>query len=215
MDLNRHYFENLNEIRSIMEKSSRFISLSGMSGVMAGIYALAGAYAVHWYNHMHTVEYASRYLPDFFSNVSYYRFYLVIAFSVLFLSIITGIFLTMNRAKRRHQTIWDQVAMRMLINLSIPLLAGAGFVVIVLQNNYFNLIAPALLVFYGLGLINGSKYTLNDIRLLGILEVITGLLCGMSSISGLYFMAFGFGVLHIVYGLYMWMKYERNEISFP
>lgn len=194
-----------------MEKSSRFISLSGMSGVMAGIYALAGAYAVYWYNHMHTIEYAIQSLPDFFSSVSFYRFYLVIGFTVLFLSILTGIFLTVKRAKRKHQTVWDQVAMRMIINLSIPLIAGAGFVVVLLHHNYFELIAPTLLVFYGLGLVNGSKYTLNDIRLLGILEIITGLLCGISSISGLYFMAFGFGVLHIVYGLYMWLKYEHNE----
>lgn len=46
---NENYIDDLKEIRSMMEKSSRFISLSGLSGVSAGIVALAGAVMAWWY----------------------------------------------------------------------------------------------------------------------------------------------------------------------
>ena len=39
--------QNLAEIRSLMERSSRFISLSGLSGVGAGVCALVGSAAAH------------------------------------------------------------------------------------------------------------------------------------------------------------------------
>src|SRR4030095_704001 len=42
---NQQIESTLHDIKSIMERSSRFISLSGWSGVAAGICALAGA----WY----------------------------------------------------------------------------------------------------------------------------------------------------------------------
>lgn len=217
MSTQNQYFDDLNEIRSLMEKSSRFISLSGMSGVMAGIYALIGAFVTREYISSHTsqgmrgyTEQSGRYIPDFFSHLSHYKFYLFVAGAVLGLSLLTGIFLNARSARKKGQKIWDQVALRMLVNLSIPLVSGLAFIGVLLYHNEFSLIAPAMLIFYGLGLVNGSKYTLNDIRILGLLEVVVGIICGFSSISGLYFWAFGFGVLHIVYGLYMWFKYEKG-----
>ena len=85
-----------------------------------------------------------------------------------------------------------------------------------LQHNDWRFVAPACLVFYGLALVNASKYTLTDIRYLGYCEIIVGLLNMQWIGQGLYFWAFGFGVLHIVYGILMWWKYERgNPQSHP
>ena len=36
--------ESVNEIKELMEKSSKFISISGLAAIMAGVYALAGTY---------------------------------------------------------------------------------------------------------------------------------------------------------------------------
>jgi hypothetical protein len=70
-------------------------------------------------------------------------------------------------------------------------------------------VAPATLVFYGLALVNGSKYTLNDIRNIGYLEAGLGVVSMFVPGYGLWFWALGFGVLHIVYGVTMYYKYER------
>ena len=52
MDKRNEHLETLSEIRSLMERSSRFISLSGLSGVAAGVFALMGAAMVYVYLRM-------------------------------------------------------------------------------------------------------------------------------------------------------------------
>ena len=128
---------------------------------------------------------------------------------VLVASIVVGLILTWRSAKKNGQTIWDATAKRMLINLMIPLVTGGFFCMILLIHGLIGLVAPVTLIFYGLALINGSKYTLDDIRYLGICEIILGLLASIFIGYGLLFWAIGFGVLHIVYGLLMYNKYER------
>ena len=198
------HLQQLAEIRSMMEKSSRFISLSGMSGVMAGIYAIGGAAYVHF-----NMDHRDRYSRVELSNPELLH-YILVALAVVGLSLITGFFLTQRRAKSQGQKLIDRVAFRMLVNLSIPMMTGALFAIVLLVRGNYELIAPVLLMFYGLGLINGSKYTLDDIRMLGILEVMLGISCAILPEMGLIFWTLGFGFLHILYGLRMWFKYERS-----
>jgi hypothetical protein len=66
-----------------------------------------------------------------------------------------------------------------------------------------------MLIFYGLALINASKYTYNDIRYLGISELLIGLCSTLFLGYGLFFWAAGFGLAHIVYGALMYFKYDK------
>jgi len=75
----------------------------------------------------------------------------------------------------------------------------------------YGMVTPSCLIFYGLALINGSKYTVSEVRYLGYLELVLGIVNLWATRYGLYFWAAGFGVLHILYGIVMWNKYERNE----
>jgi hypothetical protein len=79
-----------------------------------------------------------------------------------------------------------------------------------MELKQYDLIPAASLIFYGLALINGSKYTLGEVRYLGFAQLITGFIALWFVGSGLYFWAFGFGILHIIYGVAMWWKYERR-----
>ena len=205
------HLQDLASIRSLMERSSRFISLSGLSGVFAGSFALIGAAAAYLYMDFGLQEfyYKKAYLPDGSLNTSFLIFFLVDALAVLVASLASGMFLTMRKARKKGQTIWDKVAMRMLINLMIPLGTGGVFCLILLHHHMVELMAPATLLFYGMALLNASKYTLNDIRYLGICEIILGLLASYYAGYGLLFWSIGFGVLHIIYGLSMYVKYER------
>lgn len=198
------HLQDLREIRALMERSARFISLSGLSGISAGIFALAGA-AVTW-NRFH----AGGLRPGVMYRTASENilFLAVVALIVLVLSVAAGIFFTTRNAKRKGQKIWDKTSRNMLINLALPLLSGGIFCWILLYHAP-QLIFAAMLIFYGLALLNASKFTLPDIRYLGISEIVLGLLCGFMVGYGLLFWSIGFGVLHIVYGSVMYFRYER------
>ena len=208
----KQHLESLSEIRSLMERSSRFISLSGLSGIIAGIIALFGAAAAYWY-----FDY-NIYYPKYYSNIfdnagniktEFLAFLFTDAFIVLSLALAFGIFFTTRQAKKKGQQIWDNIAKRLLLNLLIPLATGGVFCLILLYHGEVYLVAPATLIFYGLALLNASKYTLNDIRYLGITEIVLGLISSVFAGYGLLFWAIGFGILHIIYGTVMYYKYEK------
>lgn len=206
------HLETLSEIRSLMERSSRFISLSGLSGVAAGIVALIGAAMVYIYLEIspfdgNFVYYEMARSADKW-GMNYITFFLLDATLVVILAFASGIFFTVRKAKRKGQRIWDALTQRLLINMAIPLATGGIFCLALFSHGYIGLIAPATLVFYGLALINASKYTLQDVRFLGISEVILGLIALFNLGSGLEFWAIGFGLLHILYGTLMYFKYE-------
>ncbi len=212
MNKNNEHLEALSEIRSLMERSSRFISLSGLSGVSAGLFALLGAGFVFYYFDVvpfKAVQYYTLRPDSPLFGLSPIYFMLVIAVSVFTLALCSALFFTMRKAKRKGQKLWDKTSLRLLINMIIPLIAGGLFCLSLAYNNAFKFVAPATLVFYGLACINASKYTLNEIRNLGIAEVLLGLFGMFFPGFGLELWAIGFGILHIAYGSLMYYKYDR------
>ncbi|MBN2813451.1 MAG: hypothetical protein JXQ80_05200 [Bacteroidales bacterium] len=216
MEKNQEPIQQLNEIRSLMERSSRFISLSGLSGVSAGIIALIGAAAAYFYldlgwRYTDLDAYSSAINANRFDHA--YLFLITDALVVLLLALSAGIYFTTRKARRKGLKVWDHVARRMVINLMIPLITGGLFCIILLYHRLVFLVAPATLIFYGLALINASKYTFHEIRVLGLSEIILGLIASWLVGYGLIFWAVGFGILHIFYGLMMYYRYETSDIS--
>ncbi len=204
------YISDLKDIRSMMDRSSRFISLSGMAGVVAGALALGGAYLA--YETIYLQEQYFDYRQADASDSIVFQLVLI-ALGVLVLSLAAGFFLTQRRARKTRQSMWDAQARRMVINLFIPLAAGGILCLILLLKGFIGLLAPLTLIFYGLGLVNASKYTLTETRSLGIAEIVLGLLAAQFIGYGLFFWAIGFGALHIIYGLAMYLKYDREGDS--
>lgn len=205
----KEQLDTLNDIRNIMNRSSKFISLSGLSGVFAGLTALVGAYFAHGA----LKGYADRaYGYGVDADLQLEFELLKIGVLVLVVALAGGVFFTYRQSRKKKLPIWDSTARNLLLNLAIPLVSGGVFVIALLFNhdNAGGLIAPTTLIFYGLALINASKYTYSDIRFLGICEIILGLISMFNIGLGLYFWAFGFGVLHIFYGSIMYFKYEKG-----
>lgn len=204
--------ETLQDIKRMMERSSRFISLSGLSGVSAGVCALIGAWIAH--ERILTYYGANGYISRFgymHDQAGDLKWQLIeLAAAVLVAALASSTWLTWRKARKSSLPIWDPASKRLAINMLIPLAAGGFFVLGLLVRSDYEYVAPSCLVFYGLALVNASKYTLTDIRYLGLLEIALG--CGSMYYPhyGLYFWAVGFGVLHIVYGLIMWWKYEKT-----
>lgn len=185
--------DQLNEIRNLMERSQRFISLSGLSGISAGLTALTGS-LIAWLKKDAT--------PSFL---------IADAISVLVIAFFFAYYFTNRRARKKGYRVWDRPARLLLINMLLPLLAGGLFCLILIYHDLFSLLPSATLVFYGLALVNASKYTLHEIRILGIAEIVTGLAAGWFLEFGLILWAAGFGVFHIIYGIAMYNRYEKTE----
>jgi len=203
--------EQLSQIRSMMEESSRFISLSGISGIMAGVTALAGAaYAYFIIQSSATVEMQrGMYFDQGGMTNSLFVELLFVAVATLLVAFGFGVFFTVKKTRKKAQNVWTNSSRRLLINLFIPLAAGGVFGLILAYHGLFGLIAPATLIFYGLALVNASKYTLRDIRYLGLFEIALGLIASIYIGYGLLFWTIGFGLLHIIYGSLMYFKYDR------
>jgi hypothetical protein len=204
--------QDVRDIRKLMERSSRFISLSGLSGIAAGLWALGGAWIARYviFNNYYET-YNNRGFFDT-SDFSLLKARLVgLAAGVFIIAFLSAFYFTWRKSHEQKRSLWDHTSRRLFWNMVIPLAAGGLFILAMLQQNEWRFVAPACLIFYGLALVNASKYTLTDIRYLGYCEIVVGLINTQWIGYGLYFWALGFGVLHIVYGAVMWWKYERKS----
>jgi hypothetical protein len=206
----------LKDIKQIMERSSRFISLSGLSGISAGICALLGAWlsgiviernkrAVH--NLKRSIADTDSIMYGDFINSHLFQ----IAITTFIASAFFAFMFTYRRSKKTNTPIWGTTARRLTINVVVPMIAGGIFLFALIRDGVFGFVAPGCLIFYGLGVLNASKYTLPETRYLGYGEIIIGLINIFFMGQGLYFWAAGFGVLHIFYGVFMWWKYEMKS----
>jgi hypothetical protein len=205
---NENYLKDIKDIKSMMANSSQFLSLSGLSGVLAGVYALIGAFVANRVlTTMNETEF-NAYRNSTSESVVVLKL-LAIALTVIVLSIITGFLMSSIKAKKEGENLWNLSSKKLLVNFGIPLLAGGIFALLLLQKEYYDLIAPVTLIFYGLACVNASKNTFRDVRYLGITILILGLLSAYFTGYGLLFWSLGFGVCHIIYGSLMHFKYDR------
>lgn len=205
MKTTENYLAEIKEIRKMMEESSRFLSLSGLSGILIGIYALAGAFFAYQIIYHSSPEYLSgEHVAQPVTRL------LIIAGMVLLLAFVTTIWLTFRRAKKMNKKIWNPGSRLMLLNLSIPLLSGGIFILVFIFREMYSIISPACLIFYGLALVNAAKFTRQEIFYMGILQITLGILAALFPAIGLLFWALGFGVIHIIYGALMYFRYEHR-----
>lgn len=204
----RDYIRDIAEIRSMMERSSKFLSLSGWAGIMAGIYALAGAwiaYTIFQFN-PDEIFYGSSLSGSVSPSLPKV---VLLALLILILAIGTAIFLSYKKAEKSGEKIWNATSRRMLANMAVPLAAGGIFILVLLSKNLVGLMAPSTLLFYGLALYSAGKFTYDEVKVLGVIQMGLGLISAWFVEYGLLFWAVGFGLVHIVYGIYMHFRYER------
>lgn len=199
----KNYLQDLQHIKQMMSKSTQFLSLSGLAGILAGIYALAGAYFVNQLIVNHSYQYIT-----LESNTL--KAIVAIALLVFVLSVSSAFLLSYRKAKQNGETLINSTSKRAFLNFAIPMLTGGILILLLLKNQYFGLVAPVTLIFYGLACVNVSKYTFRDVRYLGITEIILGLVAVEYSGYGLLFWVIGFGICHILYGSIMYYKYDKQ-----
>ena len=203
--------EDLQTIRDIMERSSKFLSLSGLSGIFAGICALIGA-SIAWFlildsGHVQYIEYM---VSPGGSSTAGVRFNVALdAILILAFAVFGVIYFSHRKAGRVGQKLWTVSTRRLLVHFTIPLAAGGIFTLILVFRGNLELVASVMLIFYGLSLVNAGKFTFGEIHHLGVTEIVLGILAGIFVSYSLLFWAIGFGVMHIVYGAVMYYRHER------
>ncbi|WP_350291101.1 hypothetical protein [uncultured Croceitalea sp.] len=196
------YLDDISQIKDLMSRSSRFISLSGLSGIMAGIYAIAGALITYLFLLPEPGTYLTLHSWNF-------KLILIILIAVASLSILTAYLLTSKKAKKNNEKIWDATTKRLLVSFLVPLITGGIYILIKLSSQHYGLTGSLMLIFYGLALVNASKYTIGNIKYLGYAEIILGLICSAMPGYGFWFWVIGFGFLHIIYGSLVYVKEEK------
>ena len=204
----KDYLKDLSEIKSIMNRSTRFMSLSGLSGILAGIYSLiGGGMAYFLLKGMNTTDSYS-----YIETVGHLEIKLIaIAIIVAGLSISTGYILTRKKAVKNNEKMWTPVSKQLLESFIIPLLTGGILALMLINKGYYGLIAPTTLIFYGMALLNASKFTFSNVKYLAFAEIILGLLSFWFFGKGLFFWILGFGVLHIIYGAAMYNNEKKTN----
>ena len=190
---------DISQIRSMMESATKFLSLSSLSGISAGLIALAGAWIAEWI------------LEN--GGESTLQWMVLLALAVLFLAVGTSLVFSRRMAKKKGLPFWNATARKLVLAMMIPLSAGGAFCIVLLAHGLYALIPGTMLLFYGLALVNGSTFTLGEVRYLGLLEILLGVAAGFWAEHGLELWAVGFGVLHIIYGTVMYFRYERKTTT--
>ncbi|HEV7333896.1 MAG TPA: hypothetical protein VGN63_22875 [Flavisolibacter sp.] len=204
----QEYIRDIAEIRSMMERSTKFLSLSGWAGIMAGIYALAGAYIAYEVFDFNPDSINYHAVPSG-SDSSNLLNVIILAVSILLLAIGTAISLSSKNANKKGEKVWNATSRRLLGSMAVPLVAGGLLSLIFIAKDLTGLVAPATLIFYGLALFSASKFTYEDVKYLGLIQVALGLISAYFIEWSLLLWALGFGIVHIIYGIYIHFKYER------
>lgn len=206
----KQHLDDLKEIRQLMERSSKFLSLSGLSGISVGILALISA-AIIYFKNYYINEEIYRITNGLSRRVSSDKinFLAIVALVTLLIALLIGVYFTLRKAKKNKQKVWNSQSKKMLTYMSIPLFVGGILGIALMQNGIIWPLSGITLLFYGLSLINASHYTYRDVFYLGLLETALGLVALFWVSYSLLFWAIGFGFLHIIYGSIMYFKYDK------
>ena len=215
MDSGNEPVQALKDIKRLMDRGSRFVSLSGWSGVAAGFCALVAAWIagkkLEKYGDVADREEERATLTNEGGLLQLDRELLVLAVTTFVAALVLAFIFTYLRSRKTGVPLWGMMARKLIIHIAVPMIVGGLLIWRITDFGLYGFVAPACLLFYGLALINASKFTLSEVRYLGYLQLLLGIINLWVMNYGLYFWAAGFGVLHIVYGIVMWRKYERNE----
>jgi hypothetical protein len=202
------YLADLQAIRSMMQRSSKFVSLSGWSGVMAGIYGLLAAYLAQQHLRFDPSAMEAAALTGLNAYAALSGM-MALAGGLLVLSIGTAAWMAQQKARKQGEMVWTAASRRLLTDLAVPLLTGGLLLLGLAWMGYHSLLLPTSLLFYGITLYQAGPITYTALRILGLLNITLGFFALLLPQQAMLFWAAGFGLMHIVYGLFIHFRYEK------
>jgi hypothetical protein len=201
--------QSVNEIKELMERSSKFVSLSGLTGILIGVYAFIGAWLVNSLTGIPFVNNPGSHRLLSFSDTRIIT--IVIAGCVIAASLISTFLISYYKSIKAKQKLLNKLIYRLIWNFGLPLFVGGVFCIALLYNRNYGLTSTVMLLFYGFALVNVSKYTFSNVGWLGYAFLSLGLVDAFFEGNALLFWTIGFGGFHIIYGVLFYFLYEKNK----
>ena len=195
--------QTLNEIKDLMDRSKKFLSLSGGTAILIGIYAcitataaffiLSDGQAFHWDN-----------FPKILTHTPYHlRVLGGLAALLVVASIATAIGMSWLQARKNgRRLVFDAPARRLVGSFALPLVTGGLLCLSLFYRGHYGLTSSIMLLFYGLALVSAASHTYSSVRYLGYAQIVLGLIDSCMEGYGIVFWFVGFGLLHIAYGVW-------------
>ncbi len=203
--------KNLAAIRQLMERPIRYSTMSGLSGILAGLAALVGvAIDRHVYNH---------YLPReaMWINIFVWAGVFIAAFTC-------SAVLTHIRERKQNMPFWSPVKRRILMTILTPFICGIGLTVAIMYRwyikdgpNQWGLIPAICMTFYAVALWQVGSFSIGELRVMAVAFILAALVSAcffQADIPGLekgtapsWALGITFGGFHIIYGLVVWIRH--------
>ena len=174
--------EALAYIRQTMESASSFTALSGWGLVAVGVVGLAAA-GVAWRSGV--PERLSAWLP------------------AAVLGVLCSGIANAAKARRLEMPLWTG-SLRKVAWVMAPALAAGALMTWALDQAGVRYLMPGMwLALYGAGVTAGGTFSIRAVRWMGIALLLLGALAFVDPRQAIVYLALGFGVLHILFGLYV------------
>lgn len=203
MDANRAADE-LKAIRELMERPVRYSTMSGLSGVLAGLASLAGVFADLYVSG----RYADRPAEAVRINMGIWAGVFLAAFAAATVP-------TRLRERKRGMPFWSRIKKQILLTILPPFVGGVGLTAAIVCRwwigdgpNMWGLIPAIWMLFYGLALWQVGLFSPAEIRVLAVAFLLAGLAAAALFHTYPYWaMGLTFGGFHIVYGVVVWIRH--------
>ena len=173
--------DDLRFIRETMERSAAFTAVSGWGQVLLGLTALAAAWL------------AARQAAPF----AWLRVWLAEAL----LAVAIGLLSCTWKANLRGLPLFSGPARKVIFGLAPPLIAGAFLTFALFRSGSVSALPATWLLLYGAGIMTGGSYSVPIVPVMGICFMVLGGLTALAPAAwSTYFLAAGFGGLHIIFG---------------
>lgn len=173
--------EDLRFIRETMERSASFTAVPGWGQVAMGVSALGAA----WLAHRHAAPSA----------------WLQIWLGEALVAVTIGLTATRSKARKTGLPLTRGPGRKFAVTFLPPLVAGVVLTVILFRTGVAHSLPGIWLLLYGTGVVTGGASSVAIVPVMGACFMLSGVAALLSPAGwGNFYLAAGFGGLHIVFG---------------
>ncbi len=188
VSINERAIQNLQYIRETMERAGAFTAVPGWGGILMGVSALMTALI-------------SGRLP---SRDLWFASWIGEAG----LALAIGGWAMVQKAKAAKSTLFYGAGRKFALNLFPAMIAGGVLTIVLYRQQLFGIMPGVWLLLYGVSVVTGGAFSVKIVPLMGISFMVLGTVALLSPFElANWFMAAGFGLLHIVFGIVIARRY--------
>jgi hypothetical protein len=165
-----------------MERSAAFTAVSGWGHVLLGFTAFLSAWLAAHQS----------------SSLGWLRVWLAEGL----LAVAIGLVSCTWKANRRGLPLFSGPARKVALSLAPPLVAGAFLTFLLFRGGLSSALPATWLLLYGAGIITGGAFSVAILPIMGLCFMLLGGLAVLAPVAwGNWFLALGFGGLHVIFGI--------------